>query len=98
MKFQVNWPFGSGEKVQNRFLIRMTLDIFDVQVTRYFLSSLKSIGPSVQKKFKIDFEDCNCGGHTGFPIRTISAIFDLQVTQIYKVSSQLAFWFRRSSE
>ena len=39
---------------------------------------VKSIRVSVQeKKQKIDFQD---GGHHGFPIRTILAIFDLQVT------------------
>ena len=42
-----------------------------------FLPSLESIGLSVQeKKRKIDFQD---GGHLGFPIGTILAIFDLQV-------------------
>ena len=41
MKFQVNWPFGSGEKVGRK-----------------------------------DFQDGNHGGHLGFPIRTILAIFD----------------------
>ena len=39
---------------------------------------MESIGLSVQeKKRKIDFQD---GGHLGFPIGTILAIFDLQVT------------------
>ena len=38
----------------------------------------ESIGLSVQeKKRKIDFQD---GGHLGFPIGMILAIFDLQVT------------------
>ena len=45
---------------------------------RCFLASLESIGLSVQeKKRKIDFQD---GGHLGFPIGMILAIFDLQVT------------------
>ena len=45
---------------------------------RCFLASLVSTGISVQeKKRKIDFQD---GGHLGFPIGTILAIFDLQVT------------------
>ena len=40
--------------------------------------SLESTGLSVQeKKRKIDFQD---GGHLGFPIGTILAIFDLQAT------------------
>ena len=43
-----------------------------------FPASLESIGLSVQeKKRKIDFQD---GGHLGFPISTILATFDLQVT------------------
>ena len=44
----------------------------------YFLASLESIGLLVQeKKRKIDFQD---GGHLGFPISTMLANFDLQVT------------------
>ena len=40
---------------------------------------MESIGFWVQEKRKIDFQDgCN-GGHLGFPIGTILAIFDLQV-------------------
>ena len=42
-----------------------------------FLASLEAIGLLVQEKRKIDFQD---GGHLGFPIGTILAIFDLQVT------------------
>ena len=46
-----------------------------------FLASLESIGLSVQeKKRKIDFQDGCHGGHLGFPISMILAIFDLQVT------------------
>ena len=46
-----------------------------------FLPSLESIGLSVQeKKRKIDFQDGGHGGHLGFPIGTILAIFYLQVT------------------
>ena len=42
---------------------------------------VKSIGLSVQeKKRKMDFKDSHHGGHLGFPIETILAIFDLQVT------------------
>ena len=50
--------------------------IFDFQVTLCFLASLTSIGISVQEeKQKIDFEDDCYGGHLGFPIGTILAIF-----------------------
>ena len=42
---------------------------------------MESTGISVQeKKRKIDFQDGGHGGHLGFPIGTILAIFDLQVT------------------
>ena len=39
--------------------------------------SEEAIGLSVQKKQKIDFQDGCHGGHLGFPIGTILAIFDL---------------------
>ena len=43
-------------------------------------TSLESVGLLIQeKKFNIDFKD---GSHLGFPIRTILATFDLQVTSI----------------
>ena len=42
---------------------------------------MESTGLSVQeKKRKIDFQDGGHGSHLGFPISTILAIFDLQVT------------------
>ena len=42
---------------------------------------MESTGLSVQeKKRKIDFQDGGHGGHLGFPIGTILAIFDVQVT------------------
>ena len=74
-KFQVNWSFGSGEKAINRFS-RWPPILF--RRRSYFLASLGSVGLSVkEKKYKIIFQD---GSHLGFPIRTILAIFDLQVT------------------
>ena len=38
--------------------------------------------PIQEKKFKIDFQDGSCGSHLVFPIGTILAIFDLQVTSM----------------
>ena len=86
-KFGVNWPFGSDEEEKNRFSRwrpswisdRHDFSYFFIHKTpRCFLASLESIGLSVQeKKRKIDFQD---GGHAGFPIGMILAIFDLQVT------------------
>ena len=59
----------------------MILAIFDNKSPRYFLPSFESLGLSVQeKKRKIDFEDGHHGGHLGFPIEPILAIFDLHVT------------------
>ena len=73
------------------FPIGTILAIFDLQDTpmlfliyktpRCFLASLESTGLSVQeKKRKIDFQDGGHGGHLGFPIGMILAIFDLQDT------------------
>ena len=53
-------------------------------------SSLESIGFSVQeKKRKIDFQDGGHGGHFGFLIGTILAIFDLQVTPMLPTKHQV---------
>ena len=91
-KFGVNWPFGSGEEAKNRFsrwppwwpswiFDRHDFNYFFINKSpQCFLASLESIGLSVQKKRKIDFQDGGHGGHLGFPIGTNLAIFDLQVT------------------
>ena len=87
------------KKVQNRtstrllglvFPIRMSSAIFDLQVTPI---SYNAIGLSVQKKFKIDFQDGICGGHLGFPMRTNLAIIDLQVTQTLPLKFQVNWPF-----
>ena len=70
---------------------------------RHFLPSFKLIGILAQaKKLKIDFKDGSHSNHLGLPIRTILAIFDLQVTLIqctsYQVLSQLAFRFKSRSQ
>ena len=39
---------------------------------------MESIGLSAQEKQKIDFQDGGHGGHLGFPIGSISAIFVLK--------------------
>ena len=83
-KFQVKWPFSSGEEAKNRFSRWLSWQpswISDRDDFSCFLStghpdaSLEPISLSVQERRpKIDFQD---GGHPGFPIRTILAIFDL---------------------
>ena len=91
-KFRVNWPFSSGEEAKNRFLRWLPWRpswISDWHDFSYFLSTshpnvsyqVWRIVFSVQeKKLNIDFQDSGHGGHLGFLIRTILAIFDLQVT------------------
>ena len=61
-----------------------------------YQTSFESIGLSVQeKKYTTDFK---YGGHLGFPIRTILATFDLQVTLILQMKFEsVALWFRRKS-
>ena len=94
-KFRVNWPFSSGEEAKNRFSrwlpwrpswisIGTILAILIYKSPQCLLRSLESIGLSVQeKKVNIDFQDSGHGGHLGFLIRTILAIFDLQVTLMF---------------
>ena len=93
MKFQVNWPFGSGEKfiidIQHGgsgnhlgIPIGTILVFFIYKYPRYFISSFK-FGLSVQdKQYKIDFQDGDCGSHLEFLIGKISVIFYLQVIPI----------------
>ena len=53
----------------------------------------------LREEGKIDFQNGHHDGHLGFPIRTILAVFDLQVTLMFPTKfRQFAFWFRRKSE
>ena len=90
-KILVNWLFSTGEEAKNRFSRWPTWRpawISDRNNFSYFFLStshpdasysFKSIGLSVQEK-RIDFQDGCYGGHLGFPMGTILAIFDLQIT------------------
>ena len=52
----------------------------------------ESIGLSVlEKKKKIDFQDDGHGGHLGFQIGTILAMFDLQVTPMLPIKFQVSW-------
>ena len=45
-----------------------------------------------EKKFKIDFQDANCGGHLVFPIGmilTILTIFEVQATSMFLTKFQV---------
>ena len=73
------------------FLSQLFEPFFIYKSPRYFLPSFESIGLSVQKKGKIDFQD---GRHPGFPIGTILAIFisASHPDAAYQFSNQLALW------
>ena len=62
-----------------------------------FLPSLN--GLSVQeKKRKIHFQDGRHWGHLGFPIRTILAVFDLQVTPMLPTEFRVYWPFGSGEE
>ena len=55
-----------------------------------YQTSFNLIGLSVQEnKFKIDLQDGSCGGHLGFLIQMILAIFSLQITPILPTKFQV---------
>ena len=51
-----------------------------------------------EKKLNIDFQDGGHGGHLGFLIRTILAIFDLQVTPMSPTKSGVNWPFGAGEE
>ena len=94
-KFQVNWPFGSGEEAKNRFSrwppwwpcwISDQNDFSNFLSTSHPDASNQVSGQLAflvqEKKGKIDFQDGCHGGQLRFPIGMILAIFDLQVTPL----------------
>ena len=104
----VSVHFGSGEEVENRFskcLLSWNSDqndfsyFFFFKLPCYFLLSFESIGLSVQeKKFKIDIQDGSHGGHLGFQVEMILAIFCLQVALILLQSFESIDLHFRSSK
>ena len=63
------------------------------------ISSFESICLSIQdRKLKIDFQNGSRGGHLGFPIGTILAIFDLQFAPILPVKFRVNWPFRSREE
>ena len=107
-KFQVNWHLGLGEEAKKRFSrwqpwrpswISNQHDFSYFWLPWCFLQSLESIGLSAQeKKRKIDFQDGDHGGHLGFPIRTILATFDLQVTPMLPTKFRVNWHLRLGEE
>ena len=51
-----------------------------------------------EKKFKVDFQDGNCGGHLVFPIGTILATFDLHVISMILTEFQVSWPFGLGEE
>ena len=90
-KFQVNWPFGSGEE-KNRFSrwppygshlgfpIGAILAIFDLQVTLLPATKFRVKWPFGSGEEGKNRFSRRHGGHLKFPIGMILIIFDLQVT------------------
>ena len=81
-KFGVHWPFGSEEQAENRFSIRLSWRpswISERNDFSYFLStSHPDVSYLVSSQLAFAFR--RRSGHLGFPISTILAVFDLQVT------------------
>ena len=71
-KFWVNWPFCSGQEVQNRFLVGTMLAIFALQITQILPTKFAVDWPfGSGEKFKIDSQDNGHDSHLGFLIGTI---------------------------
>ena len=105
----MNCPFGSGEKVQNRFstwLLGQPSWISDQNDFSYlFINKSTPILPieflvtgSIQEKFKIDNQDGNCRGQLVFLIGAILAILDLQVTLMILTKFQVSWPFGSGEE
>ena len=110
---QFNWPFRSGDEVQNSdgdcggrlgFPIG-TIAIFDLQ--DIILLSSYQVSSQLAFRFRGSSKEIikmAAGRHLRFPVRISFAVFDLQVPPppppktSCLVSSQLTFLFRRSSK
>ena len=108
IKFRVNWPFSSEEEGKKRFSRWPPSWISDWNDFSYFyiykssqsfLPIFKSTGLLVQEnKRKKEFQDGRHDGHLGFPIQTIYAILDLQVTQMLPTKFRIKWPFSSGEE
>ena len=81
------------------FPINMILATVDLQVTSTLPMNFESMALSVQeKKFKTDFQDGHHGHNLGFRNDLSYFSSTSHPDASYKVSSQLAFQFRRRKE
>ena len=88
-KFQVNWPFGSGEEAKNRFSSWQPLWpswISDRKDFSYVCSS-SHLNASYQ-----------VGCHLGFPMGKVLAIFDLQIIPMLSTKFQVNWPFGSGEE
>ena len=89
-KFQVSWPFSSGEEKNNfqdgrhgghlGFPIQTILTIFDLQIAPILPTKFRvswPFGSGEEEQIRPKY-----GGHPGFGIGMILAVFDLQVALI----------------
>ena len=63
--------------------------------TKFQVNWLLGLGEEAKKK---DFQDGHPGGHPGFPINRILAIFDLQVTLILPTKFEVNWPFSSGNE
>ena len=111
--FQVNWLFGSGEKIQMTFsklrswrpsLIpslhyRNDVSHFCLPVAPILTIKFRVNQPfGSGDKFKVDFQDGCCGSHLQILIETILVIFRLQVTMILPTNFQIIWPFHSEEE
>ena len=107
-KFQINWPFGSGEEAKNRFSSwppPRQSSILDRKDFSYFwstshLDTSKRVSSQVAFRFrwKIYFQDGRHGGHLGYQIGMILANFDLHVTLMLPTKFQVNWHFGSGEE
>ena len=91
-KFQVNWPFGSGVEAKIGFQDGRRL-IYKSPDASYQVSSQLAFGSGEEAKNKF-----SRWPPLGFPIGTILAIFDLQVTRMLPTELQVNWPFGSGEE
>ena len=104
-KFRINWPFGSGEEMKNGFSRKppwrpswiSDRNDFSHPDASYQVSSQLAFW--FRRRSEISrFSRCRHGGHLRFLIRTIKALFDLQVTPMIPTKFQIKWSFGSGEE
>ena len=97
-KFQVNWPFNSGEEAKNRFSRWPPMWPSRISYRNNLSYFCSTNHPNASHQVQVNWPFGSGEGKIRFPIGKIIAIFDLQVTPMLPTKFQVSWLFSSGEE